>query len=318
MTTPNATPLPTAEPAPELAIDMPAVRAVRVYTTSPLPPKYLNLPPHQRFSVLSQGYNPDLEGQLLRLEDCPEGFAVWTGIETFCDMSNGLTLKLHPWSSDHIEAELVREGLIPGVGANMGMGMGMSMGMGMGMGMGIGIGIGIGDLASMSDSGFGGSTVGGSSVGGSSVGGSNFGGSSIGGSSIGGSSIGGSSVGGSSVGGSTLSPALREAVRRTLLLKLQADLSASVFGSGEAASEAMSNNAVASEEGMTSGVVAVEGEGVPSEAVVPSEVVVPSETVVPSVVVPSEVVAAGEAKPEEEATSSQVEDEVRRDSSMAR
>ncbi|KAK0273469.1 hypothetical protein LTR35_012219 [Friedmanniomyces endolithicus] len=110
MAAPSLNP-PTATNA-ELDIDMSIVRAVCVYTTSPLPPTCLDLPPHHQLAVRNQGYDHLLEGQLLRLEDCPEGFAVWTGTETFCDMSNGLTLKLHPKLIECIEAGLRQAGIV--------------------------------------------------------------------------------------------------------------------------------------------------------------------------------------------------------------
>ncbi|KAK0932989.1 hypothetical protein LTR29_015409 [Friedmanniomyces endolithicus] len=114
MAAPNADPAATATTAtdPGFDIDMSVVRAVRVYTTSPLPPTCLELPPHHEPAVRIQGYDHLLEGQLLRLEDCPEGFAVWTGSETFCDMSNGLTLRLHPKVIECIEAGLLQAGIV--------------------------------------------------------------------------------------------------------------------------------------------------------------------------------------------------------------
>ncbi|KAK0932955.1 hypothetical protein LTR48_001277 [Friedmanniomyces endolithicus] len=112
MAAPNPNPPAATAASAELDIDMSIVRAVRVYTTSPLPPTCLDLPPHHQPAVRNQGYDHLLEGQLLRLEDCPEGFAVWTGTETFCDMSNGLTLKLHPKLIECIEAGLRQAGIV--------------------------------------------------------------------------------------------------------------------------------------------------------------------------------------------------------------
>lgn len=80
-----------------------------VYTTPALPPNVLLFPMKYLHIVQCQGYEPAKEGRLMRLADCPEGFAVWTGVETYCDLSKGLTLQIHPIFDHYVKRRLPRQ-----------------------------------------------------------------------------------------------------------------------------------------------------------------------------------------------------------------
>lgn len=78
----------------------------RVYTTPPLHAGILEIPEQHLKLAEHQGYDVARDGQLLRLDDCPEGYAVWTGMNTYTDIGNQLVLKAHPTLTAHVQATL--------------------------------------------------------------------------------------------------------------------------------------------------------------------------------------------------------------------
>ncbi|KAK3067017.1 hypothetical protein LTR53_016350, partial [Teratosphaeriaceae sp. CCFEE 6253] len=95
---PTPTSTTTPKPAPTSPITPTTIITplAPIYTTPALPPIILAIPPPLLHYLGNQGYDPVTHGPLVRLRDSPEGHAVWTGMRTFSDLSNGLRLELHP------------------------------------------------------------------------------------------------------------------------------------------------------------------------------------------------------------------------------
>ncbi|KAK4544883.1 hypothetical protein LTR36_003787 [Oleoguttula mirabilis] len=68
---------------------------IDIFTIPPQPSDVIIFPKEHLPLVIHLGYVEARDGALLRLEDCPEGYSVWTGRTTFCDTDDE-PLKPHP------------------------------------------------------------------------------------------------------------------------------------------------------------------------------------------------------------------------------
>lgn len=75
-----------------------------VCTIPPQPANVIVFPQEHMALVVHLGYIEARDGVLLRLEDCPEGYSVWTGHKTFCNPNDGLTMKPHPANDVHVRS----------------------------------------------------------------------------------------------------------------------------------------------------------------------------------------------------------------------
>ncbi|KAK5118205.1 hypothetical protein LTR85_008185 [Meristemomyces frigidus] len=66
-----------------------------VFTMPPQPAEVIVFPREHMPLVIHLGYVEARDGPLLRLEDCPEGYSIWTGSKTFCDPEL-VAMKPHP------------------------------------------------------------------------------------------------------------------------------------------------------------------------------------------------------------------------------
>lgn len=75
-----------------------------VFTTPALAPNITQFDHTHYTMVVQQGYNWRTEGRLIRLWDCPEGYAVWCGAHRYA--RGDIAWKLHPTVAQQIQQQL--------------------------------------------------------------------------------------------------------------------------------------------------------------------------------------------------------------------